>query len=246
MIKYKIVVEYEGSQYHGWQRQKEVKTIQEELEIALKKMVGSHISIFGASRTDSGVHAYGQVAHFELKKPYHSSKIQSALNYYLKTQKISIVSVEQVSLMFHARFSSKMKTYVYKIINRKAPLTIHRKLAYHIKDNLNIERMREASTYLVGTHDFTSFRTSGCQSNSPIKTIEELKILELNDQIHIKFVARSFLYNQIRIMVGTLKIFGVKDINPKYMEQIISSKNRSLAGPTAPSCGLYLHSINYN
>lgn len=246
MLKYKVTIEYEGTKYHGWQRQKNLNTIQGEVETALFKLTKGHVLVYGASRTDAGVHSYGQVAHFEICNNYNIHEIQSAINYYLKPQKISIVNIELVENIFHSRFSKKTKCYIYKIINRKSPLTIQKNLAWHIIPPLDINNMIKASKYIIGTFDFTSFRASGCQSNSPIKTIDSIEIIKNNNEIDLIFIAESFLYNQIRIMVGTLKDFGTKQLNPSYMKEIISAKDRKFAGETAPSCGLYLDKIHYS
>lgn len=245
MLKYKIVIEYEGTNYHGWQNQKDLKTIQGEIENALSKLAQKNINIYGASRTDAGVHAYGQVAHFQLEKYYEIHKIENAINHYLKPEKISIIKIEKVDEEFHARFSNKTKQYVYKIINRKSPLTLYKNRAWHVMTPLNIVNMIKASQYLIGTFDFTSFRSAGCQSHSPLKTINSIKFEQNDNEISILFDAKSFLYNQIRIMAGTLKDFGTKEICPSYMSKIINGKNRKLAGETAPSCGLYLNKISY-
>ena len=245
MLKYKIIIEYEGTNYHGWQNQKDLKTIQGEIEHALFKLTKKNIAIYGASRTDAGVHAFGQVAHFQLEECYKIYEIQNAINHYLKPEKISIINIEKVNIDFHSRFANKTKQYVYKIINRKSPLTLHKYRAWHIMNPLDVTNMIEASKYLIGTFDFTSFRAAGCQSNSSIKTINSIKFEKNNDTISIVFDAKSFLYNQIRIMVGTLKDFGVKEICPSQMSKIIDAKNRKLAGETAPSCGLYLNEIFY-
>ena len=246
MLRYKIIIEYEGTCYHGWQRQKGLKTIQEEIENALCKLTKKNIPVYGASRTDAGVHAFGQVAHFQLEKYYETPKIRDAINYYLKPEKISIIKIQKVSNSFHSRFSNKMKQYVYKIINRASPLTLHKHYAWHITKPLNVTNMIKASEYLIGTFDFTSFRSSGCQANSAIKSIRSIEFSQDNDCISVIFNAESFLYNQIRIMVGTLKEFGIKERSSSYMRKIIEGKNRILAGETAPSCGLYLNVISYD
>jgi tRNA pseudouridine38-40 synthase len=245
LLKYKIVVEYEGTNYHGWQNQKDLKTVQGEIEYAIFKFTKKTITVYGASRTDAGVHAYGQVAHFQLEKYYETHEIQNAINYYLKPQKITIIKIEKVGDDFHARFSNKSKQYVYKIINRKSPLTLHKDRAWHVMPPLNIANIITASQYLVGTFDFTSFRSAGCQANSPLKTINSINFEQIDNEISIIFDAKSFLYNQIRIMVGTLKDFGTKEICPSHMSKIINGRNRKLAGETAPSCGLYLNKISY-
>ena len=243
LLRYKVVIEYDGTQFSGWQNQKNVMTVQGEIEKALFCFTRRNIKIYGASRTDAGVHALGQVAHFELNKLYDINKIQSAVNYYLKPNKISIVNIEKVSDTFHARFSNKTKQYVYKIINRNAPLTLEKNRAWHIVPHLNLNNIKTASQYLIGTFDFTSFRSTGCQSHSAIKTINSIKIIQKDAEISIIFNAKSFLYNQIRIIVGTFKYFGLNKIKPSYMQSIINAKNRNLAGETAPSYGLYLAKI---
>ena len=245
MSKYKIIIEHDGTNFHGWQSQKNLKTIQGEIERALFNLTKNNVNIYGASRTDAGVHAFGQVAHFQLDKLYETNEVKNAINHYLKPEKISIIEIEKVGMEFHSRFSNKTKQYIYKIINRKAPLALQKNRAWHIIPNLNINAMQEASKYLIGTFDFTSFRSTGCQSNSAIKTIDTIEIIKTNDEISIIFSAQSFLYNQIRIMVGTLKDFGIKKICPSYMKVIIDGKNRKLASETAPGYGLYLNKILY-
>ena len=246
MLKYRITIEYEGTKYHGWQRQKKLYTVQDEIEKALFRLTKKHIIIYGASRTDAGVHAYGQIAHFETDQCYSANSIKNALNYYLKFQAISITNIALVDKIFHARFSKKVKRYFYRIINRKSPLTMQTNFAWHILPKINISNIIQASKYIIGTFDFTSFRASGCQSQSFIKTINYIEIIRDRHEIKLIFIAESFLYNQIRIMVGTLKNFGINSqLDPLYMKEIIDSKNRRIAGDTAPSCGLYLDQIYY-
>ncbi len=246
MPRYKVSVEYDGTDFYGWQSQKNANTIQGEIESVLFKLSQEKIKIYGASRTDKGVHAYGQVAHFNIEKNYELCEIQGAVNYYLKPQKICIVKIEKVDDDFHARFSAKTKQYTYKIINRITEPALLKNRAWHIKKTLDVDMMKEASSYLIGIHDFSSFRAVGCQSSSPIKSIDSICIDKTNDEINITFVAKSFLYNQIRIMVGSLSDFGKSKFSPSYMKKIIEAKNRKLAGETAPSCGLYLDKVSYD
>lgn len=201
--------------------------------------------VHSASRTDQGVHAYGQVAHFDMEKIYELHEIQNAVNYHLRPHEICILYVEQVDDKFHSRFSAKTKQYCYKIINRSAPPVLLKNKAWHVRYPLNIDAMKETSAHLLGKHDFSSFRAVGCQAVSPIKTIDSIRLDKKGDEIYITIVAKSFLYNQIRIIVGTLCDFGKNKFPPAYIKTIIEAKNRVLAGETAPGYGLYLEEIFY-
>lgn len=244
--RYKVLIEYDGTEFYGWQSQKNMSAIQDEVEGALLKLSQEKIRIYGASRTDKGVHAHGQVAHFDINRDYTTFEMQGAVNYYLKPQKVSIIAVEKVNDDFHARFSAKTKQYTYKIINRIAEPTLLKNRAWHIKEELDINAMTNALNYLIGIHDFSSFRAAGCQSLSPVKTIDSIRLNKIDNEINITFIAKSFLYNQIRIMVGTLSDFGKGKFPPSYMKKIIKARDRRLAGITAPSCGLYLDKISYH
>ena len=246
MPRYKVSIEYDGTGFYGWQSQKNVNTVQNEIEKALFRLSQEKVRIYGASRTDKGVHAYGQVAHFDLAKVYRTYEIQGAVNYYLKRQKICIISIEKISDNFHARFSAKTKQYTYKIINRVAQPTLLKNRAWHIKQPLDVNAMRKASNNLIGTHDFSSFRAVGCQSSSPIKSIDSIYINKVGNEIDITFIAKSFLYNQVRIIVGSLSDFGKNKFPSSYMKKIIEAKDRKLAGETAPSHGLYLDKVFYD
>ena len=245
MPRYKIIIEYDGTDFHGWQSQKNANTIQSAIEDALSKLTQKEVQIHGSSRTDAGVHANGQVAHFDLEKNYELYTIQNGINQHLSPQKICIVEVEEVDENFHARFSAKTKQYVYKILNRAAPAVLLKNKAWHVKYPLDINAMQQASNYLMGSHDFSSFRAAGCQALSPIKSIDSVCIRSIDNEIYITIQAKSFLYNQVRIIVGTLYEFGKNKFPPEYMEKIIHEKNRRLAGQTAPSHGLYLKTIHY-
>ena len=246
MHRYKVLIEYDGVGFYGWQSQKNVNTIQDEIEGALFKLSQEKVRIYAASRTDKGVHAYGQVAHFDLNRDYTTLEVQGAVNYYLKPQKICIITAEKVDGNFHARFASKTKQYTYKIINRVAEPALLKNRAWHIKEELDINAMTNALNYLIGTHDFSSFRAAECQSLSPVKTIDSIRLNKIDNEINIIFIAKSFLYNQIRIMVGSLSDFGKGKFSPSYMKKIIKARDRKLAGITAPSCGLYLDKISYH
>ena len=244
MTKYKIVIEYDGSNYVGWQRQDNGLSIQGSIEQAVKKLTEENISLFGSGRTDAGVHALGQVAHFYLNKEFNTDNIRDGLNQYLRPQPIAILAAKEVEENFHARFSAKNRTYEYIITNRRAPLTINKNKSWGVFKKLDIQKMKSESQYFLGKHNLEAFRSIDCQASSPVKTIDEIQITEKNKDIIIKITARSFLHSQVRIMVGTLVEVGKGKITTS-IKNIIQNKQRSQAGVTAPACGLYLTEIKY-
>jgi len=245
MQRYKIIIEYDGSNYVGWQKQDNGLSIQESLQIAIKKQTQENVEVFGAGRTDAGVHALGQVAHFDLDRNLTIKEIQDGLNQYLRPQPIAIIEAKKVEKDFHARFSAKKRIYSYTIVNRRSPLTIDKNKAWVVHKKLDTELMNSASKFFIGNHDFTSFRSSSCQANSPFKTIDKVRVLREFNNIFIKVEAKSFLQSQVRIMVGTLVNVGEGKLKPKDIELIIKSRKRSKAGPTAPSEGLFLTTVIY-
>ncbi|MDX1923765.1 MAG: tRNA pseudouridine(38-40) synthase TruA [Rickettsiaceae bacterium] len=245
MQRYKIIIEYDGTKFAGWQRQKSALSIQEVLEDSIYKFSGEKISLVGSGRTDAGVHAIGQVAHFDLSRAFQENVICNAINSLNRPHLISVLSCERVGDEFHARFSAKKRTYIYKICTRKAPVALYHNKVYHLPYMLNIDQMREASLLLLGTHDFTSFRAKICQAKSPIKTLSSIDIAEFDDMIHIEISAPSFLHHMVRNLVGTLILVGREKINPEEVGIMLRAKNRSAAGPTAPSCGLYFFKVDY-
>ena len=208
MTKYKIVIEYDGSNYVGWQRQDNGLSIQGSIEQAVKKLTEENISLFGSGRTDAGVHALGQVAHFYLNKEFNTDNMRDGLNQYLRPQPIAILAAKEVEENFHARFSAKNRTYEYIITNRRAPLTINKNKSWGVFKKLDIQKMKSESQYFLGKHNLEAFRSIDCQASSPVKTIDEIQITEKNKDIIIKITARSFLHSQVRIMVGTLVEVG--------------------------------------
>jgi len=244
MLKFKIIIEYDGTNYVGWQRQENGKSIQEEIERAAYKLTGEKIILFGAGRTDAGVHAKGQVAHFELKKYFHIDNIRDGLNQHLRPQRIAILDAKEVKSDFHARFSAKKRTYKYIITNRRAPLTIDKNKSWGVFKKLDINKMVYEAQFFIGKSNLEAFRSAHCQSNSALKTIDDVLIIKNNNNIFIKVSAKSFLHSQVRIMVGTLIEIGKGKITDSIKE-IIESKKRSQAGITAPACGLYLLKIDY-
>jgi tRNA pseudouridine38-40 synthase len=245
MTRYKITIEYDGSDFCGWQRQENSLSIQEAIEKAILELSSEAVHIYGSGRTDAGVHAFAQVAHFDLTKSHAPERIVGALNFYLKNHKISILDCEIVPKEFHARFSAKSRSYIYKITNRSARLCLEHNRAWHIKVPLNIEKMQKAAIYLLGKHDFSSFRAQGCAANSPIRSISEISISQHDNNIEIYVKAPSFLYHMVRNIVGSLVMVGKGAWEPEYLLEILKAADRSVAGPTAPACGLYFFKTEY-
>ena len=244
MHKYKLKIEYDGSNFVGWQKQNNGISIQESIEKAIFKLTGETTIVFGAGRTDAGVHALGQVAHFDLEKNFDIDKISDGLNHHLRPNPIAILKVENVNDSFHARFSAKQRTYEYLITNRRAPLTIKKNKSWSIFKKIELEKMKYEANFFIGKHDLQAFRSIDCQSNTSIKTIDEIKISQNDENLNISISAKSFLHSQVRIMVGTLVEIGKGKIT-ESITQIIKSKDRTRAGVTAPAHGLYLVKVNY-
>ncbi len=244
MYNYKIVVEYDGTPFVGWQQQKNGQSIQAALQEALVKLSGEKVTIYGAGRTDAGVHAFGQVGSFTINKPIETDVIRDGLNQHLRPQPIAIQKAEIVDHDFHARFSAKKRWYKYEIINRRPPLTIDANRAWCVYKNLNIQKIKNELSSFLGKHDFNAFRSTHCQSKTSIKTIDSFDIKNENKKIIFKISAKSFLHSQVRIMVGTLVDIGKGNID-RSIETIIKLKNREYAGQTAPAQGLYLTNVEY-
>ena len=244
MYNYKIIVEYDGTNFVGWQQQSNGQSIQTVLQEAVFKLSGEKVTIFGAGRTDAGVHAYGQVASFTVKKKIETDVIRDGLNQHLRPHPISVQKAELVDSEFHARFSAIKRWYEYKIINRRPPLTIDINRAWCVYKKINVEKMKTESSSFLGKHDLNAFRSAHCQSNSSIKTIENIEIKHEDEKIIFNVCAKSFLHSQVRIMVGTLVDIAKGNIN-KTISDIINSKDREVAGQTAPAYGLYLKKIDY-
>ena len=245
MNRYKLIIEYEGTSFVGWQSQENGTSIQSSIEDSIKKLSSEKVTLFGAGRTDSGVHAKGQVAHFDLIKDLSIDKIRDGLNQHLKPLPIAILEVKKVDNSFHARFSAKNRFYKYLIINRRPPLTLYKNLAWNVYRNLNIDDMKRAASKFIGKHDLNAFRSINCQSSSSIKTINSCSVNIVDNSITIEVSAKSFLHSQVRIMVGTLVDIGKGKINFSEIEKIIKSCDRTRAGVTAPAHGLYLIKVEY-
>ncbi|MDC0628072.1 tRNA pseudouridine(38-40) synthase TruA [Pelagibacteraceae bacterium] len=243
---YQILIEYLGTNFVGWQIQKNGKSIQETIEKVLSKIFKSKIKIFGSGRTDKGVHAVGQSANFYLnEKIENKSKTLSTMNYYLNDYFVSIIELKLKKNNFHARFSAKKRVYEYLIINRESKLSIERGKAWHVRKKLNFYEMKKALKTLIGTHDFSTFRSSSCGAKSPVKKINKANISKLKDKIIFKFESQSFLQQQVRSMVGCLKYVGEKKWTVKKFKEKFKSKKRKFCAPPAPPEGLYLKRIFY-
>jgi tRNA pseudouridine38-40 synthase len=245
MTRWKITVEYDGSEFCGWQRQAEVLTVQQVIEGAIQKFSSENVSIFGAGRTDTGVHAYANVAHFDLAKDTTGETVRDALNFYIRPHRIAIISAEAVTDDFHARFSAVERSYIYRIINRRAPLTFELQRAWHVIKPLDCVAMQAAANMLLGQHDFSTFRAQDCQAKSPIKTLDQLDIVRHGDEVLFRVRARSFLYHQVRNMVGTLVMVGTGQWSPDDFHEAFAARDRRVGGPTAPPHGLYFWKVSY-
>ncbi|MDD9331532.1 MAG: tRNA pseudouridine(38-40) synthase TruA [Wolbachia sp.] len=245
-MQYKITIEYNGSNFSGWQKQKgSIDSIQETIENAIFNFSGEKVTLHCGGRTDAGVHALGQVAHFDMQREFELYRVRNAINYHLKSIPIVILNAEIVDDRFHARFSAKKRHYEYRIVNRYAPAALEAGYIWQVFKPLNVNIMREAAEYLLGKHDLSSFRSKDCQAKNPVKTIDDIDIIQNENRIYIKISAISFLHNQVRIIVGTLVEFGKNKADPKKILEILNQRKRSAAGLTAPPFGLYLVKIDY-
>ena len=245
MQRYKIKIEYAGTPFVGWQFQKNGKSVQEVLQNAIFHFSREKVIVTGAGRTDSGVHALAQIAHFDLKKKIKKKTLLPAINQNIGNLPVTVLKIKKINKKFHARFDAKKRTYQYIIINRQAPLTLQKNKAWHIRKKLDVKVMKKGAKLLLGTHDFSTFRASSCGAKSPIKTMKGISIKKNKEKITIKFTSRSFLQQQVRSMVGCIKYLGDGKWNLSDFKKSFKSKNRLKCAPPAPACGLYLTKINY-
>jgi tRNA pseudouridine38-40 synthase len=245
MSRYRLTIEYDGAPFVGWQRQDNGPSVQGALEDAIFGLSSEQVTVTGAGRTDAGVHAYGQVAHFDLEKEFAAEKVRDALNHYLRPAPIAVIEAAVAASDFHARFSAQARHYLYRIVCRRAPLALERGHAWHVVHDLDAEAMHGAARALVGQHDFTTFRAAECQAKSPVKTLDRLDVRRAADEIHIEASARSFLHHQVRSMVGSLKLVGEGKWRPKQIAEALAARDRSACGTVAPPDGLYLVRVDY-
>ena len=246
MHRYQILIEYVGSNFRGWQVQKKGKTIQGLIQEKISKLLKQKILVFGSGRTDAGVHAIEQSAHFDCdNKIHHLDKFAKSINHFLNKEGVSILSIKRKNNNFHARYSAKMRIYRYIIINRLSGPVLENNRGWHVMKELDLNLMKKGARKLIGTKDFSTFRASSCRAKSPIKTMKLVKIKSSKNKIEIEFRSKSFLQQQVRSMVGCLKYLGEKKWSLKKFENIMKSKKRILCAPPAPPEGLYLTRVIY-
>ena len=245
MPRYKITIEYDGTNYSGWQQQSKAPSVQEELQKAAFCFLHEQVTLFGAGRTDAGVHALGQVAHFDTQKTLDPFRICQAFNAHLRPQPISVLNAEIVNDDFHARFDAKKRHYIYKILNRRSRPALYENRAWWVYQPLDEKLMSDAAQVLIGKHDFTTFRAAACQAKSPVKTLDEIRIERYGDFIFLYFSARSFLHHQVRNIVGTLKLVGEGLWSKQRVIDALEAKDRKAGGPTAAAEGLYFEKVDY-
>lgn len=245
MPRYKLTIEYDGTPFVGWQRQADALSVQEAIETAIERFSGEAVRTQTAGRTDAGVHARGQVAHFDLSRDWDPFRISEALNYHLRPNPIAILACEQVGGDFEARFSAIARHYQYRILNRRARPAIEEGKVWHVAVPLDADTMHEAAKVLLGRHDFTTFRSAQCQANSPLRTLDRLEVFRDGDAVIIEASARSFLHHQVRSMTGSLKLVGEGKWSSGDLRAALDAKDRARCGPMAPASGLYLMGVDY-
>ena len=246
MHNYLLKIEYDGTKFVGWQYQKNGISIQEKIEKALKKFFNSKIRISAAGRTDKGVHAFSQFANFFVKKKIEDkNKFINSINFFLKKDLISIIEVKKKNKKFHARYNAKERIYEYRIVNRQGSLSIDKNRSWHIQKKIDVSLLKKGAKLLEGIHDFSTFRAASCSAKSPIKKMNSVKVKKTGDKILIRFSSKSFLQNQVRSMVGSLKYLSTERWSFNYFKKVFKSKKRVKCAPPAPASGLYLFNIRY-
>ena len=245
MPRYRLLIEYDGTPFMGWQRQAHGPSVQEAIEDALAAIEQGPVTLFGAGRTDAGVHARGQVAHVDLDKDIRPDKLRDGTNFHLGQNPVSILDAQLVDEDFHARFSANYRTYLYRLIDRRPRLALDRDRVWRIPQVLEADAMHAGAQALVGEHDFTTFRDLQCQARSPVKSLSEIAVARSGAEIHVHVGARSFLHRQVRSIVGSLAEVGRGKREPGWIADILDARDRTACGPVAPSHGLYLMSVGY-
>ena len=246
MYRYQVLIEYDGTNFIGWQTQKKGKSVQKIIQIKISRLINEKITLIGSGRTDAGVHAIEQSAHFNCKKKIENlDKFIKSLNHFLNSNLISILNIKKRSLNFHSRFSAKKRIYKYIILNRSSKPSLEKNRGWHIKKKLDLKLMKKGAKLLQGTHDFSTYRSSSCSAKSPVRTIDFVKIKKRNNKIEINFKSQSFLQQQVRSIVGCLKYLGEKKWNLSKFNYVLISKKRKLCATPAPALGLYLEKVIY-
>lgn len=245
MPRYKLTLEYDGGPFAGWQRQDDVPTVQGVLEAAAEAINGAPVTAHAAGRTDAGVHALGQVAHVDLEKDFPTHTVRDALNQHMRPHPVAVLEAERVGEDFHARFSAKKRHYLYRLVDRRPPLTLDKGHVWRVPYRLDAEAMHQAAQVLVGQHDFTTFRDSQCQADSPVKTLEAISVSRVGAEIHLTCRAISFLHRQVRSMTGSLVEVGSGKWSARDLRAVLDAADRQRCGPVAPPDGLYLTKVDY-
>ena len=245
MPRYRITIEYDGTPFLGWQVQPNGAAVQGRIEAALARFSSENAAVRGAGRTDAGVHAMGQVAHFDLARTWEPFKVREALNFHLKPDPIVILDAVEAAPDFDARFSATARHYLYRILTRRSPPVLERNRVWWVPRPLDAAAMAEAARHLIGRHDFTTFRASSCQARSPVKTLDRLEVMHTGDEIRIEVSARSFLHHQVRSFVGSLKHVGEGRWQPNDLKASLEARDRTACGALAPAPGLYLVRVDY-
>ena len=245
MPRYRLTIEYDGGPYRGFQAQGELPSVQASLERAIHAFSGEQLRVNAAGRTDTGVHATGQVVHFDLERAWPEATVANALNAHLVGEPIVVLDATLAAPDFHARFSAKGRAYLSRILNRRAPPALERGRVWHVKKDLDAEAMQAAAQILVGHHDFTTFRDLQCQAKSPMKTLDVAEVRREGEEIHLRFASRSFLHRQVRSMTGTLAEVGVGRWSAANLQAALEAKDRKACGPVAPAEGLCLTRVEY-
>ena len=244
-MRYKLIIEYDGTPFVGWQKQQGQTSVQEVLEKALTTAVREPVALQGSGRTDTGVHAIAQVAHFDCMREQDCYRLRESVNALVRPYPISVKGIERVADDFHARFSAKQRSYIYQIQNTRYPPALNAKRVWWFGHPLDLEKMQQAGKLLLGKHDLSTFRAAQCQAKSPVKTIDELTIQRIGERIVVRIRARSFLYHQVRNIVGSLVWVGVGKWSVADFQAALDAKDRKRGGETAPACGLYFESVKY-
>jgi tRNA pseudouridine38-40 synthase len=245
MARYKLTIEYDGTKFRGWQIQLTDRTVQGVLTDAIARINGEVTMVQGAGRTDSGVHALGQVAHVDLKREWDTFELRNAINAGVRPHKVSVLEAELVGDDFNARFSGTKRHYLYRILNRRSPPTLDDGQVWFVPVNLDADAMHKAAQLLVGHHDFSTFRASECQANSPLRTLDQLDVARYGEFIEVRTSSRSFLHNQVRSMVGSLKYVGEGKWTACNLKMALDARDRKACGVVAPPEGLYLTQVDY-
>lgn len=245
MPRFRLLLEYDGGPFSGFQAQAGAASVQEAVERAIFAFCGERVRIHAAGRTDTGVHATGQVAHADLQRDWRPEVVRDALNAHLVPEPVSVLACEVAEPGWHARFSATERRYLYRILDRRSPAALERARLWWVKKPLDIDAMADAAAGLVGTHDFTTFRDAACQSRSPVKTLDRLEVTRVGEEVHLRLAARSFLHRQVRSIVGTLAEVGVGRWSRDDVVSALRAVNRAACGPVAPAHGLYLTAVVY-